>query len=110
MLLRVLYLICRNCSQPIFTSSCASHWDAAIQILRYIKSAPGQGLCYVDRGTTQIIGYSDADWVRSPIDRRSTAGYCVLIGGNLIHEEVRNILWSHDPVLKQSISHGLDNM
>ena len=63
---------------------CDSHWDAVIRILRYIKRAPGQGLLYEDRGHTRIIGYSDADWAGSPSDRRSTSGYCVFIGGNLI--------------------------
>ncbi|XP_073226952.1 secreted RxLR effector protein 161-like [Cicer arietinum] len=65
-------------------SPCQEHMDAVIRILKYIKSAPGKGLIYEDRGHTQIIGYSDADWAGSPIDRRSTSGYCVLIGGNLI--------------------------
>ncbi|XP_057989379.1 uncharacterized mitochondrial protein AtMg00810-like [Hevea brasiliensis] len=63
---------------------CSSHWDAVIRILRYIKGAPGQGLLYEDRGHSQIIGYSDADWAGSPSDRRSTSGYCIMIGGNLI--------------------------
>ncbi|XP_019150387.1 PREDICTED: uncharacterized protein LOC109147209 [Ipomoea nil] len=63
---------------------CDTHWDAAVRVLRYIKRAPGQGLLYEDRGHTQVVGYSDADWAGCPFDRRSTSGYCVLIGGNLI--------------------------
>ena len=45
---------------------------------------PGQGVLYENRGHTQIIGYNDAYWSGSPIDRRSTSGYFVFIGGNLI--------------------------
>ncbi|RVW97054.1 Retrovirus-related Pol polyprotein from transposon RE1 [Vitis vinifera] len=65
-------------------SPCDNHWDAMIHILRYIKGTPGQGMLYEDRGHTQIVGYTDADWAGSPLDRRSTSGYCVFIGGNLI--------------------------
>ena len=65
-------------------SPCDSHWDAVIRILRYIKSTPGQGVLYENRGHTQVIGYTDADWAGSPTDRRSTSGYCVFISGNLI--------------------------
>ncbi|RVW16796.1 Retrovirus-related Pol polyprotein from transposon RE2 [Vitis vinifera] len=61
-----------------------SHWDAVIRILRYIKRTPGQGVLYKNRGHTQVVGYIDADWAGSPTDRRSTSGYCVFIGGNLI--------------------------
>ena len=55
-----------------------------IRILRYIKRTPCQGMLYEDRGHTQIVGYTDADWADSPSDRHSTSGYCVFIGGNLI--------------------------
>ncbi|RVW86596.1 Retrovirus-related Pol polyprotein from transposon TNT 1-94 [Vitis vinifera] len=65
-------------------STARSHWDAVIRILRYIKSTPGQGVLYENRGHTQVVGYTDADWAGSPTDRRSTSGYCVFIGGNLI--------------------------
>lgn len=35
-------------------------------------------------GQTEITGYTDADWVGSPTDRRSTTGYCTFVGGNLV--------------------------
>ncbi|RVW39384.1 Retrovirus-related Pol polyprotein from transposon RE1 [Vitis vinifera] len=60
------------------------HWDAVIRILRYIKSTPGQGVLYENRGHTQVVGYTDSDWAGSPTGRRSTSGYCVFIEGNLI--------------------------
>ena len=41
-------------------------------------------MLYENRGHTQIVDYSDEDWAGSPIDRRSTSGYCVFIGDNLI--------------------------
>ncbi|RVX22752.1 Retrovirus-related Pol polyprotein from transposon TNT 1-94 [Vitis vinifera] len=34
-------------------------------------SFPCQGMLYEDRGHTQIVGYTDADWAGSPSDRRS---------------------------------------
>ena len=60
------------------------HWNAVIRILRYLKKAPGQGLLYEDKGNSQIFGYCDADWAGCPMDRRSTTGYCVFLGGNIV--------------------------
>ncbi|RVW63721.1 Retrovirus-related Pol polyprotein from transposon RE1 [Vitis vinifera] len=50
----------------------------------FLFLTPGQGVLYENRGHTQVVGYTDADWAGSPTDRRSTSGYCVFIGGNLI--------------------------
>ncbi|RVW40309.1 Retrovirus-related Pol polyprotein from transposon RE1 [Vitis vinifera] len=36
-------------------SPCDSHWDAVIRILQYIKSTPGQGVLYENRGHTQVV-------------------------------------------------------
>nr|GEZ00690.1 ribonuclease H-like domain-containing protein [Tanacetum cinerariifolium] len=34
--------------------------------------------------TTNLVAYSDADWVGCPTTRRSTLGYCVFLGNNLL--------------------------
>ncbi|KAF3640417.1 Pre-mRNA-processing protein 40A [Capsicum annuum] len=73
-----------KCCKSVYDFPCDSHWDAVVRILSYIKSAPGKGLLFEDRGYEHIIGYTDADWVGSLSDRRSTSGYCVLVGGNLV--------------------------
>ena len=41
-------------------------------------------MLYENKGHTQIVEYCDADWAGSPANERSTSGYCVIIGGNLI--------------------------
>ncbi|XP_019195737.1 PREDICTED: uncharacterized protein LOC109189582 [Ipomoea nil] len=65
-------------------SPCDSHWEAVIRILRYIKKSPGNGVLYKDRGNTEIVGYTDADWAGCSWDRKSTSGYCIFLGGNLV--------------------------
>ena len=55
-----------------------------IHTLRYIKKTQGQRFLYKDNGNTQICGYCDVDWTGCPIDRRSTTGYCVSFGGNIV--------------------------
>ncbi|XP_043710479.1 secreted RxLR effector protein 161-like [Telopea speciosissima] len=58
------------------------HWDAVIRIFRYLKKAPGRGLVYGSHGHGRVEGFSN--WARSPVDKRSTIGYCVFVGRNLV--------------------------
>ena len=37
-----------------------------------------------NNGLTNIIGYSDSDWAGNALDRRTTTGYCIFVGGNLV--------------------------
>ncbi|XP_020263949.1 uncharacterized protein LOC109839906 [Asparagus officinalis] len=60
------------------------HMDAVYQILRYLKSAPGNGLIFRKNGHVSIEGYCDSDWASCADDRRSTSGYCIFVGGNLV--------------------------
>ena len=45
---------------------------------------PSKGLQFRANGHLNLEGYCDADWASSRDDRRSTSGYCVFVGGNLV--------------------------
>ncbi|KAL0301601.1 UNVERIFIED_CONTAM: Retrovirus-related Pol polyprotein from transposon RE1 [Sesamum radiatum] len=60
------------------------HWEAALRILKYIKTSPGRGLLFKRHGHVKIEAYSDADYAGSKDDRKSTSGYCTYVGGNLV--------------------------
>jgi len=63
---------------------CVNHLNAVTCILKYIKGFPGKGLLYGHNDYAGVVCYTDTDWAGSPSDRRSSFGYCVSIGGNLI--------------------------
>jgi hypothetical protein len=62
----------------------SGHLDVVYRILRYLKSSPGKGLIFKSNGHLKVEGYCDADWASCLDDRRSTSGYCVFVGGNLV--------------------------
>ena len=57
--------------------------DAINRILRYLKGTPGKGIWMRRNKTYDVCGYSDADWAGA-FDRKSTTGFCVFVGGNLV--------------------------
>src|SRR6266542_1166182 len=60
------------------------HLEAVYRILRYLKSSPGRGLWFKKNQHLNLEAFCDADWASSVDDRRSTSGYCVFVGGNLV--------------------------
>jgi Reverse transcriptase (RNA-dependent DNA polymerase) len=60
------------------------HMDVVYHILRYLKNAPGKGLIFRKNGHLNIEDYCDSDWASCSDDRKSTSGYCMFIGGNLV--------------------------
>ena len=51
-----------------------SHLKAVKRIIKYIHGTSHYGIWYPHDSTLQMIGYSDADWVGSIDDRKSTSG------------------------------------
>ncbi|XP_034570625.1 uncharacterized mitochondrial protein AtMg00810-like [Setaria viridis] len=53
-------------------------------IVCYVKGTPSSGF-HIGTGPVQsLTAYSDADWAGYPDSRRSTSGFCVYLGDNLV--------------------------
>jgi histone deacetylase 1/2 len=60
------------------------HWATVKRILRYIKHTTKLGLKIGKTTSLLVSGFSDADWAGSLDDRRSTGGFAIFLGSNLI--------------------------
>ncbi|KAJ0613659.1 putative RNA-directed DNA polymerase [Helianthus annuus] len=82
-----------------------AHWSAVKRILRYLKGTLHLGLLFRhssashlhafsdsfwDDGSSSLVqAYSDSDWAGCPVDRRSTGGYAIYLGSNLVSWSAR---------------------
>lgn len=58
--------------------------QTAKRILSYLKKNPDKSLLFAKLNDLRIEGYSDADWVGSIDTQKSTTGYCIFLGRNLV--------------------------
>jgi histone deacetylase 1/2 len=63
-----------------------THWSAVKRILRYIQGTLSDGLSLrrPNASPDLLTAFSDADWAGNSDDRRSTGGYAIFYGGNLV--------------------------
>ncbi|KAD3067125.1 hypothetical protein E3N88_35005 [Mikania micrantha] len=73
-----------------------NHWIAVKRILRYLKGTTDLGLrirhdsgsilhAFIDaHWTNSVQAYSDSDWAGCPVDHRSTGGFAIYLGSNLV--------------------------
>jgi hypothetical protein len=60
------------------------HLALVKRILRYIKGTLDYGHHIHRSPSSDLVAYSDADWAGCPETRRSTSGYALFLGENLI--------------------------
>jgi hypothetical protein len=60
------------------------HLVVVKHILRYVRGTIAYGLKYTSSGGVMLHGFTDSDWMRSAVDRKSTSGYCFSLGSAMI--------------------------
>ncbi|XP_038889079.1 uncharacterized mitochondrial protein AtMg00810-like [Benincasa hispida] len=60
------------------------HFTIVYCIPHYVKGTLAHGLQFSSQSSLVQSGYSDANWARDPIDKRSTIGYCFYLGDSFI--------------------------
>nr|GEX26061.1 ribonuclease H-like domain-containing protein [Tanacetum cinerariifolium] len=63
---------------------CKPHLNAMKRVLRYLRGTTDLGLQLFWSTTSQLIAYFDVDWAGCSATRRSTSGYYVFLGDNLL--------------------------
>ncbi|GKG14843.1 hypothetical protein Tco_0354443, partial [Tanacetum coccineum] len=78
-----------------------SHLHVVKRIFRYLKGQPTLGLWYSKDSPFDLIAYTDSDYARASLDRKSTIGGCQFLVCRLISWQckkqtvVANLLGSH---------------
>ncbi|KAL6312348.1 hypothetical protein AAG906_008002 [Vitis piasezkii] len=78
------FVVGQHLSEETLFSDPTDHFRALKRILRYVKGIAHHGLQLHKQSTRDLLGYSDADWAGCPDTRRSTTGYAIFFGANLI--------------------------
>lgn len=62
------------------------------RIIQYVHRTTDFGLCYPFDTTSEIVGYSDADWACDVEDRKRMSEGCFYVGNSLVswHNKKQN--------------------
>ncbi|GKD51418.1 putative RNA-directed DNA polymerase [Tanacetum coccineum] len=61
-----------------------SHFFAGLRVLRYLKQSPGLRVQVCHGNKLSLHAYSDADWAKCLLTRKSVSGFCVYFCGNQV--------------------------
>jgi hypothetical protein len=60
------------------------HLTVMKRILSYLQGTSDYGLFLCHSSSSNLVVYTDADWVGCPDTRRSTSGYAVFLRDNMV--------------------------
>ncbi|XP_031253444.1 uncharacterized protein LOC116111390 [Pistacia vera] len=81
------------------------HWTACKRVLWYIKGTLKYGLVFKPHKFLHLEAYVDADWASDINDHRSTCGYAMFLGDNLVQWSSKSKKWCPYPLLKLNTRH-----
>lgn len=61
-------------------SPTSAHFQAAKRVLRYLAGSREQGILLASSSAAELQAYCDSDWAGCPNTRRSTTGFCLVLG------------------------------
>jgi hypothetical protein len=70
--------LCQHMQSPT-----EGHLVAAKRVLRYVHGTLSHGVLF-QPGPRVLTAFTDSNWAGNPVDRRSTTGFLVFLGNNLI--------------------------
>ena len=76
-------LVVNKFNQFLYAST-VQHWQACKKVLRYLRGIIGSALKFQLVKALFLKGFTNANWANNIDDRRSTSGYCIFLGRNLI--------------------------
>jgi len=72
-------VLARHMSKPT-----VAHWQAAMGVLKYVASTTDFGIQYSRGSSSEVVGFSDADYGGDSDTRKSTTGYVFMLNGGAV--------------------------
>ncbi|GJU25332.1 uncharacterized mitochondrial protein-like protein [Tanacetum coccineum] len=91
----IMFVVCACAGYQVNPK--VSHLHAVKRIFRYLKGQPKLGLWYLKDPPFDLVAYTDSDYARESLDRKSTTGGCQFLRSRLISWQCKEQMWCNIP-------------